>query len=101
MIRTKDLQTIVVDITAKESGYKDVEDLANGVVESVEKLSAIDDVALSYPFVFSPTEHKDFRVLEDGWQIFQPEIEFSKLIHAADSEWRISYVNKDFSVMSS
>ena len=38
-----------------------------------------------------------YPVLEDGWTIFQPENEFSRLVQRGD-EWRISYVNKDFKV---
>ena len=37
-------------------------------------------------------------MLENGWALFQTEEEFAKLIHSADSDWRISYVNIDGSV---
>ena len=36
--------------------------------------------------------------MEDGWSLFQPEEEFAKLILTASSEWRISYVNIEYSV---
>ncbi len=60
-----------------------------------------------FPFFYRP----DFKVLEDGWTSFSPEEEFSKLLlqhrcsaaaaTASDPEWRISHVNRDFSVCRS
>ena len=41
-----------------------------------------------------------YTVLEDGWTAFRPETEFSKLVMQQD-DWRISYVNKDYSVCPS
>ena len=38
-----------------------------------------------------------FDVLEDGWTSFLPEVEYSKLLQNKE-EWRISHVNKDYSV---
>lgn len=40
-------------------------------------------------------------MIEDGWTAFRPEIEFSKLVMQQQEDWRISYVNKDYSVCSS
>jgi hypothetical protein len=52
------------------------------------------DISRSYAFYYNP----GFKAIEDGWTSFQPEEEFSKLIHCADSEWRISYVNIEYEV---
>ena len=41
---------------------------------------------------------QNFIIVENGWLAFQLEEEFLKLLHSSDSDWRISYVNKDFSV---
>lgn len=38
-----------------------------------------------------------FDVLEDGWTSFLPEVEYSKVLQNKE-EWRISHVNKDYSV---
>ena len=55
-----------------------------------------DDVSLKYPFFYRP----EFEVLENGWDAYQPEREFSRIKEISD-DWRLSYVNKDFSVSSS
>ena len=52
------------------------------------------DISSSYAFFYNP----GFKAIEDGWSLFQPEEEFAKIIHSADSEWRISYANIDYSV---
>lgn len=49
---------------------------------------------LQYPFFYRPL----YPILEDGWTAFRPETEFSPLISSQSEEWRISYVNKDFTV---
>ena len=54
----------------------------------------LDDITRSSAFFHSPS----FAAIEDGWLAFQPEEEFSKLIHSSDSDWRMTYANKDFSV---
>jgi len=56
----------------------------------------LDNQVLYYPFFYQPV----YTVLEDGWTAFRPETEFSKLVMQQD-DWRISYVNKDYSVCSS
>ena len=38
-----------------------------------------------------------FEVLENGWDAFQPEREFGRFKEISE-DWRLSYVNKDFSV---
>lgn len=37
-----------------------------------------------------------YNILEDGYTLFKPEIEYGKLI--SSDEWRLSNVNKDYSV---
>ena len=111
IIRTKDLKTIRLEFRKSEEVVS--------VSDSMEKLCAIgtvihekndnrsktltvadcqclitDDITRCYPFHHRP----NFNILEDGWLAFQPEEEFSRLIHSSDSNWRISYVNKDFTV---
>ncbi len=53
----------------------------------------------SYPFHLYPFHYKaTFKEIEDGWSLFQPEEEFAKIINSSSMEWRISYVNIDYSV---
>lgn len=85
-------------------------------------LSTLDSLSLMYPFFYRPM----FEVIEDGWKLFLPEDAFKDLesmvwgqletqyssamcctclrfhycVHQTD-EWRLSDVNKDFSVCRS
>ena len=53
----------------------------------------------SYPFHLYPFHYQaDFKGLENGWSLFQPEEEFAKIIYSSSMEWRISYVNIDYAV---
>ena len=52
------------------------------------------DISSHYAFYYNP----NYKLIEDGWALFQPEDEFAKIIRLADSDWRISYVNIDSSV---
>ena len=52
------------------------------------------DISRHYAFYYNP----NYKLLENGWALFQTEEEFAKLIHSADSDWRISYVNIEGSV---
>ena len=52
-----------------------------------------DNVTLAYPFFYRPM----FEIIEDGWQAFQAESEFSRVSHVS-GEWRLSNVNKNFEV---
>jgi len=47
-----------------------------------------------YPFSYRPM----YPIVEDGWTAFRPETEYSKLLAALPEEWRLSHVNKDYSV---
>lgn len=53
-----------------------------------------DDITRSFAFSYTP----DFKPLEDGWNAFPIEVEFSNLLISHSSDWRVSYVNKDYSV---
>uniref|UniRef100_A0A674BCD5 Myotubularin related protein 9 n=1 Tax=Salmo trutta TaxID=8032 RepID=A0A674BCD5_SALTR len=59
-------------------------------------LSTLDSVSLMYPFFYRPM----FQVIEDGWKSFLPEDAFKDL-ESMTEEWRLSDVNKDYSVCSS
>ncbi|KAB0798251.1 hypothetical protein PPYR_09244 [Photinus pyralis] len=84
ILKCKDLQVIQLDIN-------NTDDLHN-VYYSLERLSNLDNPTLMYPFFYRPM----YTILEDGHNLFKPELEFSKLI--ASDEWRLSTVNKDYSV---
>lgn len=66
------------------------------IASSIEALSTLDSITLMYPFFYRPM----FDVIEDGWHSFLPEQEF-ELYSSATSEWRLSYVNKEFAVCPS
>ncbi|XP_018336659.1 myotubularin-related protein 9 [Agrilus planipennis] len=83
-LKYKDFRIVQID-------FGNIEDYTN-VSISLERLSNIENVKLSYPFFYRPM----YTILEDGYTLFQPEIEFAKLL--ASEEWRISHVNKDYSV---
>jgi myotubularin-related protein 9 len=53
-----------------------------------------DEPTKLYPFFYRSM----FVILEDGWTAFRPETEYSQLVTSQADVWRISYVNKDFSV---
>ena len=58
------------------------------------KCTFADDVTLKYPFFYRAM----FEPLEDGWQAFLPENEYTRFKECSE-EWRLSYVNKDYSVI--
>lgn len=84
ILKCKDFRQLQLDIP---STY----DFQN-VYTSIERLSNLDKPELSYPFFYRPM----YNILEDGHTLFRPETEFSKLL--ASDEWRISHINKNFSV---
>ncbi|XP_076084101.1 myotubularin-related protein 9-like isoform X2 [Mytilus galloprovincialis] len=59
-------------------------------------LSHVDDISLKYPFFY----RAGFEPLEDGWQAFLPENEYTRFKDCSE-EWRLSYVNKDYKVCAS
>uniref|UniRef100_A0A4W3JDJ7 Myotubularin-related protein 9 n=1 Tax=Callorhinchus milii TaxID=7868 RepID=A0A4W3JDJ7_CALMI len=87
-IKCKDLRIIQLDIPGMEECLN--------IASSIEALSTLDSTTLMYPFFYRPM----FEVLEDGWHSFLPEHEFTLLSELTD-EWRLSYVNKDFTICPS
>lgn len=83
-LKCKDLRIISLEIN-KPQEYMNI-------ANSIEQLSNLHDTHNLYPFFYRPM----YSILEDGYTIFGPEIEFSKLL--ATDEWRLSTVNKDYSV---
>ncbi|XP_050008115.1 myotubularin-related protein 9 [Alexandromys fortis] len=88
IIKCKDFRIIQLDIPGMEECLN--------IASSIEALSTLDSVTLMYPFFYRPM----FEVIEDGWHSFLPEQEF-ELYSSATSEWRLSYVNKEFAVCPS
>ncbi|XP_004682600.1 PREDICTED: myotubularin-related protein 9 [Condylura cristata] len=88
VIKCKDFRIIQLDIPGMEECLN--------IASSIEALSTLDSIKLMYPFFYRPM----FEVVEDGWHSFLPEQEF-ELHSAATSEWRLSYVNKEFAVCAS
>lgn len=82
-LKCKDLRVISLEIKYSKEFYN--------IASSLEQLSALSG-ELEYPFFYRPM----YTILEDGFTIFGPEAEFSKLLTC--DEWRISNVNKNFSV---
>ncbi|XP_046393459.1 myotubularin-related protein 9 [Ischnura elegans] len=88
VIKCKDFRIIQLDI----NNYEDFSKVAT----SIERLSTLEDTTKLYPFWYRPM----YTILEDGWTAFRPETEYSKLIVQSE-DWRITYVNKDFTVCPS
>lgn len=88
ILRCKDLQMYELE-------FNNGDDCLD-VASSIEKLSHIDDISLKYPFFY----RAGFEPLEDGWQAFLPENEYTRFKECSD-EWRLSYVNKDYKVCAS
>ncbi|KAM7331006.1 LOW QUALITY PROTEIN: hypothetical protein ACRRTK_010195 [Alexandromys fortis] len=88
IIKCKDFRIIQLNIPGMEECLN--------IASSIEALSTLDSVTLMYPFFYRPM----FEVIEDGWHFFLPEQEF-ELYSSATSEWRLSYVNKEFAVCPS
>ncbi|NXM72718.1 MTMR9 protein, partial [Serilophus lunatus] len=88
VIKCKDLRIIQLDIPGMEECLN--------IASSIEALSTLDSVTLLYPFFYRPM----FDILEDGWSSFLPEQEF-ELLSSVTDEWRLSCINRDFSVCAS
>lgn len=83
-LRCKDLRIISLEIS-KPQEYLNV-------ATSIEQLSNLNSQQYLYPFFYRPM----YTILEDGYTMFRCELEFSKLL--ATDEWRITHINRDFSV---
>lgn len=67
-LKCKDLRIISLEIKSAKEFYN--------VTASLEALSAIQNTELLYPFFYRPM----YSILEDGYTMFRPELEFAKLI---------------------
>lgn len=83
IIKCKDFRVIQLDI-------KDQEDLRS-VAGSIDWLSNLDDPRLFYPFFYRPM----FDIIEDGWQSYELEREYQKILQSSDV-WRVSSANKNY-----
>ncbi|KAM6272002.1 LOW QUALITY PROTEIN: myotubularin-related protein 9 [Spheniscus humboldti] len=88
IIKCKDLRIIQLDIPGMEECLN--------IASSIETLSTLDSVTLMYPFFYRPM----FEIVEDGWRSFLPDQEF-ELLSSVTDEWRLSCINKEFSVCPS
>lgn len=86
-LKCKDFRIIQLDITGVEA--------CNNVADTIECLSALDNPRWFHPFFYNPS----FVIMEDGWSAFTTEQDFAKIKLVSD-DWRISLVNKDFTVCS-
>lgn len=62
---------------------------------SIERLSNLDKIESLYPFFYRPM----YNILEDGFTLFEPEIEFAKLL--SSDEWRLTTINKNYTICPS
>ncbi|XP_038627452.1 myotubularin-related protein 9 isoform X1 [Tachyglossus aculeatus] len=88
VVKCKDLRVIRLDVPGMDECLN--------IASSIEALSTLGSVTLMYPFFYRPM----FEVGEDGWQAFLPQQEFER-VSSVTSDWRLSQVNKDFSVCPS
>lgn len=87
IIRCKDWRVIQLDIKGQEE--------LKSVADSIDWLSNLDDSRLFYPFYYRPM----FDIIEDGWQTFELEREYQKILQSTD-DWRVSQANKDYKLCS-
>lgn len=83
-LKCKDLRIISLEIN-KSQEYLNI-------ANSIEQLSNLNCQKYLYPYFYRPM----YTILEDGYTMFRNELEFAKLL--ATDEWRLTHVNKDFSV---
>ncbi|KAJ8956802.1 hypothetical protein NQ318_014216 [Aromia moschata] len=87
ILKCKDFRILRLDIAQHNEFHN--------IYISLQRLTNLDKPELLYPFFYRPM----YNILEDGHTLFKPETEFTKLI--ASDEWRISNVNKNYSICSS
>ncbi|KAG8588039.1 hypothetical protein GDO81_005859 [Engystomops pustulosus] len=85
-LKCKDLQVIQLEIPDMEETFN--------VARSVQALSSLDNISLSYPFFFRPAGCK----LGKGWSRDTMENFYHKLKAETDA-WRLSDVNENFKVL--
>lgn len=88
ILKCKDFRILLLEIP----GLDQFTNAAN----SIETLSGLENCEYYYPFFHQSLSG----VFEDGWSAFLSETEFSKILVNTD-EWRLSHVNKDFSICPS
>jgi len=88
VIRCKNLQTLRLSFQNFSEAQK--------VFESLQKLSNVPAARthLLYPFFYQSA----LDIVEEGWQIFDLEQEYSRLVLSLSDAWRISRVNQNFEV---
>lgn len=86
-VKCKDLRIISIEI-------RSAQEFVNAA-RSLETLSKFEDVTMYYPFFYRP----NYNIFENGYLMYQPETEFSKLLSGDD--WRLSSLNSDFTVCPS
>lgn len=87
IIKCKNFQVIQLDIKSPEE--------LRCVADSIDWLSNLDDPRLMYPFYYC----RSFDIIEDGWQTFELEREYRKILQSTD-DWRLSSANKDYKLCS-
>ncbi|KAM3934848.1 myotubularin-related protein 9-like [Leptodactylus fuscus] len=87
-LKCKDLRIIQLEIPDMEETFN--------VARSVQALSSLDNISLSYPFFFRPAGCK----LGKGWARDTME-NFYQNLRAKTDAWRLSDVNQNFKVCSS
>lgn len=75
--------------------FNSIEDTLN-VASSIDSLSTIENTNMKYPFFYRHLK----AVEEDGWELFNPEIEFS-ILFSLSQQWRISLANSNFQLCPS
>lgn len=85
IIKCKNFRVIQLDIRGQEE--------LKSVADSIDWLSNLDDPRLMYPFYYC----RSFDIIEDGWQMFELELEYRKILQSTDN-WRISEANKNFAL---
>ncbi|EDW80020.1 uncharacterized protein Dwil_GK12345 [Drosophila willistoni] len=80
-LKCKDLRIISLEIKYAKEFFN--------VAASLEALSAIQNPELDYPFFYRPM----YSILEDGYTMFRPELEFAKLINGVGAMGGISSPN--------
>ncbi|CAL8272037.1 unnamed protein product [Merluccius merluccius] len=87
-IKCKDLCVLQLDIPGMEQCLN--------IAHSIEALSSLDEVADMFPFFHRPSNAS----LQDRWGLFSPQHHYDRM-EALRDRWRVSDVNRDFTVCPS
>ncbi|KAK0153908.1 Myotubularin-related protein 9 [Merluccius polli] len=88
-IKCKDLCVLQLDIPGMEQCLN--------IAHSIEALSSLDEVADMYPFFHRPSNAS----LQDRWGLFSPQHHYDRMEALQRDRWRVSDVNRDFTVCPS